>query len=190
MKGGANEGLQCHRQLRDISTVLGFNLVTIAFQGAGAVLQQIVRRTLVGGRDPLWEIARMNWHRWLVGFVLASACGLGGGEAKAHFLFIRIGPEAEAGRSAEVYFSEQAEAGDPRFVPKVAHTQLWAQAAPGSFRALTVRKGADRLTAPAARRGERGGRRALRLRGAGAARTRRPSCSAIIPRRSRGARRT
>lgn len=90
----------------------------------------------------------MRWHRWLVGLVLASACGPGAGAARAHFLFIRIGPNAEAGRSAEVFFSEQAEAGDPRFVSKVAHTQLWAQAAPGSFQALTVRQGADRLTAP------------------------------------------
>src|SRR5207244_444661 len=30
-----------------------------------------------------------------------------------------------AGRMAEVYFSEQAEAGDPRFILKIAHTQLW-----------------------------------------------------------------
>src|SRR3954470_7157399 len=90
----------------------------------------------------------MRLHRLLVGLVVASACGPGAGVARGHFLFIRIGPDAEAGRSAEVYFSEQAEAGDPRFVPKVGHTQLWARATPGSSRALAVRKGADRLTAP------------------------------------------
>ena len=41
---------------------------------------------------------------------------------------------AEAGRSAEVYFSEQAEAGDPRFVDKIAGTRLWLQTRPGSSR--------------------------------------------------------
>jgi len=68
-------------------------------------------------------------------------------DARAHFLFIRITPMAEAGRSAEVYFSEQAEAGDPRFVEKVAHTKLWMQTEPGKFEELTVRQGADRLRA-------------------------------------------
>ena len=48
-------------------------------------------------------------------------------QAHAHFLFIRIGAPAEAGRSAEVFFSEQAEAGDPKFVAKIAHTVLWIQ---------------------------------------------------------------
>ncbi|WP_406698874.1 DUF3386 family protein [Singulisphaera sp. Ch08] len=66
----------------------------------------------------------------------------------AHFLFIRIGPAGEAGRSAEVYFSEQAEAGDPKFVSKVAGTKLWVQTAPGSFQPLEVREGVDRLRAP------------------------------------------
>ena len=73
--------------------------------------------------------------------------GLLGAEARAHFLFIRIGPHAEAGRWAEVYFSEQAEAGDPRFIDKVAHTELWVQATPGEFRSLAVRKASDRLRA-------------------------------------------
>jgi hypothetical protein len=72
----------------------------------------------------------------------------GPGEARAHFLFVRIGPPAEAGRMAEVYFSEQAEAGDPRFILKIAHTRLWLQAAPGSFRPLKVYKATDRLRAP------------------------------------------
>ena len=57
-------------------------------------------------------------------------------QVRAHFLFIRIGTQAEAGRSAEVYFSEQAEAGDPRFIAKVAHTKLWIQTRPGEFREL------------------------------------------------------
>jgi Protein of unknown function (DUF3386) len=67
------------------------------------------------------------------------------GQAGAHFLFIRIGPQAEAGRSAEVFFSEQAEAGDPKFVAKIAHTKLWIQTRPGEFRELAVRQAADRL---------------------------------------------
>ena len=66
-------------------------------------------------------------------------------QAHAHFLFIRIGPQAEAGRSAEVFFSEQAEAGDPKFVAKIAHTKLWIQTRPGEFRELTVRQASDRL---------------------------------------------
>jgi hypothetical protein len=68
-------------------------------------------------------------------------------QASAHFLFVRIGAPAEAGRSAEVYFSEQAEAGDPKFVAKIAQTRLWIQTRPGAFRELTVRPGADRLRA-------------------------------------------
>ena len=54
---------------------------------------------------------------------------------------------AEAGRSAEVYFSEQAEAGDPRFVDKIAGTKLWVQTRPGVFTPLAVHKAADRLRA-------------------------------------------
>lgn len=67
--------------------------------------------------------------------------------ARAHFLFIQIGPHAEAGRNAEVFFSERATAGDPRFVPKVAHTELWLRDEPGKFVPLTVNKGTDRLRA-------------------------------------------
>lgn len=66
----------------------------------------------------------------------------------AHFLFIRIGPAAEAGRSAEVFFSEQAEAGDPKFVSKIAGTKLWVQTQPGAFEPLDVREAVDRLRAP------------------------------------------
>jgi len=67
--------------------------------------------------------------------------------ARAHFLFIRIGDFAEAGRSAEVYFSEQARAGDPRFIPKIAHTRLWVQTKPGEFHEIKVQAGSDRLRA-------------------------------------------
>jgi hypothetical protein len=68
-------------------------------------------------------------------------------QVRAHFLFIKLGPDAEAGRFAEVYFSEQAEAGDPRFIAKVAHTRLWIQTKPGTFDELQVRQAADRLRA-------------------------------------------
>jgi hypothetical protein len=68
-------------------------------------------------------------------------------QARAHFLFIRIGPPAEAGRSAEVFFSEQAEAGDPKFVGKIAHTTLWIQTRPGEFRELPTKQAVDRLRA-------------------------------------------
>jgi hypothetical protein len=66
---------------------------------------------------------------------------------RAHFLFARIGPMAEGGRSAEVYFSDRAEAGDPKFVDKIAQTQLWVQTTPGSYRPLKVHKELDRLRA-------------------------------------------
>ncbi len=74
-------------------------------------------------------------------------CGLATAQAQAHFLFIRIGPPAEGGRAAEVYFSEQAEAGDPQFIDKIAQTQLWLQTAPGKWEPLKVHKGTDRLRA-------------------------------------------
>lgn len=74
-------------------------------------------------------------------------CGLHSSNAFAHFLFIRIGEHAEAGRAVEVFFSEKAEAGDPRYVKRVAGTQLWMQSEPGKFIPLTTRVGADRLKA-------------------------------------------
>jgi hypothetical protein len=94
----------------------------------------------------------MNVHRsrgrWiavgLAAFVMIVYCA---GQARAHFLFIRIGAHAEAGRSAEVYFSDQAEAGDPRLIAKVANTKLWVQTEAGVFRELAVQQGADRLRA-------------------------------------------
>lgn len=64
-----------------------------------------------------------------------------------HFLFVSIGPPAEGGRYAEVYFSELADAGDPRFTDKIAHTSLWLQTAPGQFEPLKVHKAHDRLRA-------------------------------------------
>jgi hypothetical protein len=83
-----------------------------------------------------------------IGAAVAAIVVLGfAAQVRAHFLFIRIGTQAEAGRSAEVYFSEQAEAGDPRFIAKVADTKLWVQTRPGEFHELQVRAGSDRLRA-------------------------------------------
>ncbi|MGD9719734.1 MAG: DUF3386 family protein [Pirellulales bacterium] len=65
--------------------------------------------------------------------------------AEAHFLFVRILPAAEAGRFAEVYFSEYASAGDPRYVEKVAPAKFFVQTKPGEFAPLPMRKTADRL---------------------------------------------
>ena len=67
--------------------------------------------------------------------------------ASAHFLFIRVGEHAEAGRAAEVFFSERAAAGDPRYVEKVAGTRLWMQQKPGEFVELKTQRGTDRLRA-------------------------------------------
>jgi hypothetical protein len=67
--------------------------------------------------------------------------------AHAHFLFIRILPAAEAGRFAEVYFSDHADAGDARFIDKIAATKLWLQTKPGQFTALETHTTPDRLRA-------------------------------------------
>lgn len=75
------------------------------------------------------------------------SCGLGVTSARAHFLFVQVGPHAEAGRNVEVFFSERATAGDPKFVAKIAHTELWRQDEPGKFIPLTVNRGTDRLRA-------------------------------------------
>ena len=56
-------------------------------------------------------------------------------------------PAAEAGRHAEVYFSDQADAGDPRFIDHIASTKLWLQTRPGMFEPLIVNKAPDRLRA-------------------------------------------
>src|SRR5262245_42866439 len=79
--------------------------------------------------------------------VVASVLFLTPSPVRAHFLFIYIGPVAEGGRSAEVYFSESAQAGDPTFIDKIANTQLWLQSTPGEFQPLKVYQGADRLRA-------------------------------------------
>ena len=83
--------------------------------------------------------------RWIVltGVCCAWLCG----PVRAHFLFVRILPPAEGGRAAEVYFSEKADAGDPRYIDKVAATRLWLQTGAGEPRELVVTKGADRLRA-------------------------------------------
>ncbi len=84
---------------------------------------------------------RLGLLAGLLGVVLGTA------SAQAHFLFIQVGPHAEAGRQVEVFFSERATAGDPKFVDKVAHTELWRQDEPGRFAPLTVNRGTDRLRA-------------------------------------------
>ena len=90
----------------------------------------------------------MRLRNWLLRSAFSLAIGFGLiGHARAHFLFIRVGPMAESGRSAEVFFSEQAEAGDPKFVEKIAGTELWLQTRANTFTPLTVRKANDRLRA-------------------------------------------
>lgn len=86
-------------------------------------------------------------YTFFVALVAAGLLAIAPATAGAHFLFIRIMPPAEAGRNAEVYFSERAAAGDPRFIDKVAHTSLKAQTAPSEFKPLAVNKAADRLRA-------------------------------------------
>jgi hypothetical protein len=83
-----------------------------------------------------------TWHILALTALLALAQA-----ADAHFLFIRIRPPAEGGRHAEVYFSDQADVGDPRFIGKIAHTKLWVQTTPGEFSPLTAHKTPDRLRA-------------------------------------------
>src|SRR5436309_832079 len=77
----------------------------------------------------------------------AMLASLAASPARAHFLFARILPPAEAGRAVEVYFSELAEAGDTRLTAKIAHTQLWLQRTPGQFEPLVVHQASDRLRA-------------------------------------------
>ncbi|HVV99218.1 MAG TPA: DUF3386 family protein [Planctomycetaceae bacterium] len=67
--------------------------------------------------------------------------------AQAHFLFLRLTEPAEGGRFVEVYFSDRAEAGDPKFVEKIADTKLWRQTPSGECQPLRVRTAADRLRA-------------------------------------------
>ncbi|HEY4312230.1 MAG TPA: DUF3386 family protein [Pirellulales bacterium] len=79
--------------------------------------------------------------------LVLAALNLTATVAQAHFLFVRILPAAEAGRAAEVYFSEKADAGDPRYIDKVASTKLWLQSATGDPQELAVSKATDRLRA-------------------------------------------
>lgn len=65
--------------------------------------------------------------------------------AHAHFMFVRITPPAEGGRGAEVYFSELAAAGDPRYIDRLSGGKFEVQTTPGEFRELPMRKLADRL---------------------------------------------
>jgi hypothetical protein len=86
----------------------------------------------------------MKTTRWLgvaVAWLTATT------SVQAHFLFLRITPQAEAGRAAEVYFSDLPEAGDTRFIANIAHTKLWLQTTPGKFTPLKVHQGEDRLRA-------------------------------------------
>jgi hypothetical protein len=88
----------------------------------------------------------MSRCRFFLAALLLTA--LAGKPAQAHFLFVRILPPAEGGRAAEVYFSELPEAGDPRFLPRIAaQTRLWLQTVPGPFEPLKVHATADRLRA-------------------------------------------
>jgi hypothetical protein len=74
---------------------------------------------------------------------LAVCCG--SNAAEAHFLFARICPAAEGGRVAEVYFSEYAHAGDPRYIAKMAGGTYWLQTTAGEFRPLEMKALSDRL---------------------------------------------
>ncbi len=84
-------------------------------------------------------------QRMLVALAVAAASLIA--DARAHFLFTRIGPHTEGGRHVDVFFSEYATAGDPKFVDRIAGTRLWVQQAPGKFQPLEVRKEADSLRA-------------------------------------------
>jgi Protein of unknown function (DUF3386) len=88
----------------------------------------------------------MNLRRFLIPALLVWL--FGAVEARAHFLFIKVGPVAEGGRWAEVYFSEFAEAGDPRYITKVAAgTTLRIQKKPGQVEPLNALMARDRLRA-------------------------------------------
>ena len=92
----------------------------------------------------------LHCQKRTVQFALTVAllqCGWRTATAEAHFLFIQVGPHTEAGRNVEVFFSARATVGDPKFVEKIAHTELWLQDEPGKFVPLTVNRGTDRLRA-------------------------------------------
>jgi hypothetical protein len=80
--------------------------------------------------------------------IAVGLVALASASAQAHFLFIRIEPATGgAAPQAHVFFSEQATAGDPQFVDKIAATKLWQASAAGRFEPLAVHKLSDRLTA-------------------------------------------
>src|SRR3954468_16356129 len=79
--------------------------------------------------------------------IAAAVLGLQAPAAYAHFLFARIRPAAEGGRAVEVYFSEYATAGDPRYIDKVATAEFWIATPQQAFRPLPMAKVADRLRA-------------------------------------------
>src|SRR6478752_8900870 len=79
--------------------------------------------------------------------IAAAVLGLQTPVAYAHFLFARVRPAAEGGRAAEVYFSEYATAGDPRYIDKVATAEFWIATPKEAFRPLPMAKLADRLRA-------------------------------------------
>src|SRR5688572_1310362 len=82
------------------------------------------------------------------GCIALALVALASTSAQAHFLFIRIEPTSGGGTpQAHVFFSEQATAGDPQFVDKIAATKLWQAGAAGRFEPLVVNKVSDRLTA-------------------------------------------
>jgi len=83
-------------------------------------------------------------RRAILGLVLLSMLGPLQ-RAQAHFLFTRICPPAEGGRAAEVYFSEYATAGDPRYIDKVATAEFTLQTPGEAPRPLTMRRMSDRL---------------------------------------------
>ena len=110
-------------------------------------------------------------HRCPWWAVIVTAVGLAGTEARAHFLFIRIDPMAEGGRWAEVYFSEQAEAGDPKFVEKIASDPALGpdRGRPRAVPAAHGPQGGRPAPGGIAEHGEHCGHRRLRVRRAGAA---------------------
>lgn len=93
-------------------------------------------RRVAAGQSMLW--LTMSWLAMLWLAILVAP-------AEAHFLFVRVCPPAEGGRAAEVYFSELAAGGDPRFIDKVAGAEFFVQSTPGEFRPLPMQKLSDRL---------------------------------------------
>src|ERR1043166_6666469 len=68
--------------------------------------------------------------------------------AEAQFIFLRITTEPGSERRADVFFGEQATAGDPQFIDKITHTKLWVQRKSGEFTPSNVSKKEDHLEAP------------------------------------------